>query len=168
LLAALPEALKLKAEARSEFAHATVAQGEELYMKHVEVLQARVESFAGELATCAAAVAEAQASATAAQEALDAALEADIAAQNAWAEMTNVEAAQEAEVASFAPSLERCERQLAGARTEVASLQGVVDSFEALRPVGAVLEKVRGEAEVGTLPESVATDLPEQALKTDQ
>jgi len=144
LLAALSAALKLKSDTRSGFAQATVAHGEELYMRHIACLKEKVDNFCAEISACAAAVTEGEACAKAAQEALDLATEADISAQNVWLEATSESSDHEAKMEVFGPKVEQLESELQQARLQVGSLEEVFNSFEALRPVGSVLKVMGG------------------------
>lgn len=146
LLAALPVALKIKAESRPEFAQATVAHAEDIYMKHVEVLKAKVDNFRG-AQDSASATADAESCAKAAQEAFDAAMSADIDAQNAWAEVASEDKEHKDKMKAFAPTAAKLEKQLEHAKAQVAHIQGVFDSFQAIRPVSAVLKKMSGTEE---------------------
>jgi len=150
LLAALPVALKLKPDARSDFAQATVVHAEELYSQHLELLKQRVEQLAAQVSARAASVTEAEGGVKAAQEALDAAMDADIAAQNAWVEVASEETMHEAKMKTLDPRSAQLDEELAQARSEVASLQEVLDSFEALRPVGAMQKMLEVSEEATT------------------
>jgi len=142
LLAALPVALKIKMEARSPFAQITLTHAEELYLQHVEVMKQKVDSFGDEVSARAKALSDAEAARTAAQESLDAVLEADIAAQNAWLEVAIEDSDHKSKMESHGPAAAKVQDQLKLARAEVTDIREVFGSFEALRPVDAVLKKV--------------------------
>jgi len=148
LLAGLPVALKSKADIRSEFAVATVAHAEDLYMQHIESLKAKVEEFSSELSSRHAAVADGEAAAKVAQEALDVAIEEDIIVQNAWVAVTSELFEQDAKLKTHGPKVEQVQLQLMQLRTEADNVQQILDSFEASRPVGAIIKASEGANEV--------------------
>jgi len=133
LLEAAAMALKMKADARGEFALVAVACAEEAYAKHMEALTQRVDNFGAELSTRAAAVTEAEAVVRKEHEAVNAAMEASCAAQNTWVEETDVHAAHEAKMKAYEPTAAELQEKIAAARVELAHLEVVVGTFDSLK-----------------------------------
>jgi len=147
LMQALPVALKIKVDTRSEFGKLTVAHGEELYSKHVDALKEKLDNFGQELQSRAEAVAAAEASAKAAQEALDTAMQTSIDAQNAWAEEQTGEHEHSQKMKGHGPAVKACDAKLDEAKTALGALQEVVSKFEAVRPVEGALKTMAGPVE---------------------
>jgi chromosome segregation ATPase len=142
LLAALPVALKIKADARGKFAQATVASAEEAYTKHIDHLKKRVDNFAEEITTRAATVAQCETSVKSAQAELDTAMEGSTNAQNAWVEETRVQSETKAKIDNYGPATTALEQKLKETQDEIANLVEVSNKFAALRTSGSIVQEL--------------------------
>merc|ERR1719410_2323241 len=150
LVAAVQAVMKIKGDARGEFAQAAIEHAEERYTAHIEELKGNIDDFGAEISKRATAVSEAEAVAKEAKEAFDSSCEENIAAQNAWADVTNEELAHKEKVEAFGTTSASLQEELEAAKAELARLEAIVSTFVSRRagkPPAADAEAVpAGEA----------------------